>query len=344
MSPTASGVITDHVTVLGNGTAAQPLHTGDVPVTADGTTILGNGTIAHPLHSGDVPVTADGTTILGNGTTGNPLRQSPGLTPQEFTAEFTPGTVLPGTPVFLSTAPQAPGNPPFVNSSSAAALSPDVGVGKGKVNGIVKSGSGSIVQVQPSGLVTLTTAQWDAVTGGSGGLVMGTTYYTAQFPAVGKLTDVRPVDTGILVSKVGVGLNSTTLLLAISPAIDNQGAFALDITNGILGNAVAQFGSVVSPAVSDVNLQRATAIGVATLIAIFGITQTSGLVTLTPTQWAAITDTGGLVGSFTYYVDTSAHPGRLTAIEPSTGFAAQVGVALNTTTLILSTPCFPLVF
>ena len=343
MSATTSGVVTDHITVLGNGTAAQPLHTGDVPVTADGTTILGNGTVAHPLHSGDVPVTADGTTILGNGTTENPLRQTPGLTPQEFTAlflpVFLPATPLPGTPVFLSVfAFPSPGNPPIVNPSLSSPGQPG---GNGAVNGVIKSSTGSIVQVQTAGLVTLTTAQWDAVTGDSGGLVMGTTYYTSS--SVGQLAAVRPAGAGTLVSEVGVGLNPTTLLITISSPVRNQDGFVLNETSGVLGNAVSFNINLLNPAVSDVNLQRATAIGV-TARTSSGLTQTSGLVTLTPTQWAAITDTGGLVGGFTYYVDTSAHPGRLTAIEPSTGFAAQVGVALNTTTLILSTPCFPLVF
>jgi hypothetical protein len=77
-SPVSSAVLVsaDQVSIIGDGSHANPLHAvpGGVSVTTDGVTILGNGTTGSPLHAGSVSVTTDGTTIAGNGTAGSPLR------------------------------------------------------------------------------------------------------------------------------------------------------------------------------------------------------------------------------------------------------------------------------
>ena len=78
--PSSTLVQTDQLSILGDGSHANPLHAvgGSVEVVSDGVTIAGDGTTGSPLRAvaGGVPVTADDFTILGNGTTGNPLRAS----------------------------------------------------------------------------------------------------------------------------------------------------------------------------------------------------------------------------------------------------------------------------
>ena len=140
-------VITDGITILGNGTEEFPLHTGDVPVTTDGITILGNGTTGNPLHTGEVPVTTDGITILGNGTTGNPLHTGTGS--GTFRAAYdgtNPSGVLPplpGMPVFIGTT-SLPGGittvqPAFaVNSNLTSAI-----IGS-QVDGIIAGDEGRV--------------------------------------------------------------------------------------------------------------------------------------------------------------------------------------------------------
>jgi len=80
---------------------------------------------------------------------------------------------------------------------------------------IAAAGSG---QVWTSGKVTATTGQWDAVTGGSGGLVAGTTYYLDPATA-GRLTSTAPTTAGQLVVSVGTAMSTTELLLRVEPAI-----------------------------------------------------------------------------------------------------------------------------
>ena len=57
--------------------------------------------------------------------------------------------------------------------------------------GLISEAAAPDYKVQYGGSITLTTGQWDALTGGSGGLIPGTTYYTDPDTA-GALTDVVP--------------------------------------------------------------------------------------------------------------------------------------------------------
>lgn len=68
------------------------------------------------------------------------------------------------------------------------------------------------VQVQSDGLLTLTTAEWDAARGGgSGGLVPSETFYNTTS---GFIDDVAPTNLGTFSSQVGVALNATTMDLS----------------------------------------------------------------------------------------------------------------------------------
>jgi hypothetical protein len=60
--------------------------------------------------------------------------------------------------------------------------------------------------------LTATTGQWDAVTGGSGGLVANTVYYLDAATA-GKLTATAPTTAGQYVVEVGMALSTTELLI-----------------------------------------------------------------------------------------------------------------------------------
>ncbi|MEN6367700.1 MAG: carbohydrate-binding protein [Thermoguttaceae bacterium] len=80
---------------------------------------------------------------------------------------------------------------------------------------VAASGPGN---VQFHGLVVATTAQWDAITGGSGGLTPGTVYFLSAATA-GLLTSTAPATLGQFVSRVGKAISSTTLALNPEPSI-----------------------------------------------------------------------------------------------------------------------------
>jgi hypothetical protein len=345
--PTTTLVQCDQVSILGDGSRENPLRAvpGGVSVTTDGITILGSGTQARPLHSGSVPVTADGTTILGNGTTGSPLRAGPGR--GTFRAAFRGGSAVavPGQPVFVGSA-SAPGGITTVQPASATN-----GLGGSQVDGVVSAVNGDgTVQIQTSGVLTLTTAQWDAITGGSGGLALGTTYYLDVFPSSG-ITGTAPATPAVFVSQVGVGLSATTMLVQLGEARQNLGDLTFLAKFGgvpLLGSAVRVDGNDhVVEATSSISLAASQCVGIVVALDVVNgtraVVQIAGKAVLTTAQWDAITDTApGMVAGTAYYVDTAANPGHLTAIKPAVGAASQVGIGLDATTLLLSTPCFPL--
>lgn len=67
-----------------------------------------------------------------------------------------------------------------------------------------------------SGVLTATTAQWDAVAGTTGGLVAGTTYYLA---GAGLLTSTPTTTAGEYVVPVGVAISTTSLKLKIDHSV-----------------------------------------------------------------------------------------------------------------------------
>jgi hypothetical protein len=72
--------------------------------------------------------------------------------------------------------------------------------------------SGLPVSIQHNGQLTLTTAQWDAVTGQVGGLTPSSTYYLDPVNA-GKITVTKPVFAGQYVRPMGIAISSTIMLL-----------------------------------------------------------------------------------------------------------------------------------
>lgn len=80
---------------------------------------------------------------------------------------------------------------------------------------IAENASGAI---QTNGKLSATTAEWDAITGGTDGLVATTTYYLSDSD-YGKLVDTPPTTAGNYVVRVGVAVNATDLQLMLSRPI-----------------------------------------------------------------------------------------------------------------------------
>lgn len=72
--------------------------------------------------------------------------------------------------------------------------------------------------VAVEGIVVLTTGQWDAVAGTTGGLTFNTRYYISQTTS-GTLTATPPSTAGQYVQCVGIALSTTTLKLEIGERI-----------------------------------------------------------------------------------------------------------------------------
>jgi len=72
--------------------------------------------------------------------------------------------------------------------------------------------------VQPDGVLALTTGQWDAVAGTSGGLSPDTIYFLDPGTA-GHITATVPSSTGQYVAEVGIALSTTELEIRVQPPI-----------------------------------------------------------------------------------------------------------------------------
>ncbi len=72
--------------------------------------------------------------------------------------------------------------------------------------------------VQTDGVITATTGEWDIVTGETGGLVADTIYWLD--PATAAKLTITPTSTDTeLVVRVGKGLSTTQMLIAVQPPI-----------------------------------------------------------------------------------------------------------------------------
>lgn len=80
---------------------------------------------------------------------------------------------------------------------------------------IAIAGSGLI---QTDGILTATTGEWDIITGETGGLVADQVYWLDETTA-GRLTITAPSADSKLVVRVGKGLSTTQILIAIQPPI-----------------------------------------------------------------------------------------------------------------------------
>lgn len=162
------------------------------------TTIIAGGVLVPSLAIAQ----ADQLSILGDGTSERPLRAGSATQDPTF-----PATPVPAVTAHLG---QGVAVTPGVPGFGIARVTQDPT--KGQVGALVIIGLP--VFVQSSGILTLTTAQWDVVTGASGGLTRGSVYYLSLVTN-GRITATRPSTTGQLVSRVGVALSPTAMLLTL---------------------------------------------------------------------------------------------------------------------------------
>jgi len=119
----------------------------------------------------------------------------------------TGGTINIGMPVYCGGANQA-------NAASANGANEAKVIGLATAN-IADSASGTF---QTDGTLAATTGEWDAITGGSGGLTAGSTYFL-DATASGNITATAPTGSGNYVTRLGVALSTTQLKLEIEPEI-----------------------------------------------------------------------------------------------------------------------------
>ncbi len=130
-----------------------------------------------------------------------------GATNQSFVNDNA-GSIVIGAPVYV----KSNGN---VDLAEANATATTLVVGLVHDTSIATTVSG-LVTVE--GVVTATTAQWDAVTGQVGGLTAGSVYYLDPATA-GMLTVTAPSTTGQYVATVGLAMSATKMKITIQPTI-----------------------------------------------------------------------------------------------------------------------------
>ena len=147
-------------------------------------------------------VTVDGTGRVTSGTTASSTFTSDNFTNGEVSA------IAIGRAVYSSAADQ-------VKLANANALGTKDVVGLVGAVSIASSAAGSIVA---DGFMAATTAQWDAVTGQSGGLTFGARYYLSNATA-GGLTTTQP--SSGYVAPVGIAMSTTKMRINIGTTILN---------------------------------------------------------------------------------------------------------------------------
>lgn len=116
------------------------------------------------------------------------------------------GTVVAGTPVYSSAAGYF--NRAIGDSAQRARVI-------GLTMADIPAAAAGLIQV--ASIITLTTAQWDAVCGTSGGLTFDTDYWLDV--AAGKLTSTAPSSAGQYVTYIGFALSASQMRLLIQPSI-----------------------------------------------------------------------------------------------------------------------------
>jgi len=113
------------------------------------------------------------------------------------------------------------GSPVYQKSDGDVDLARANAQGTVQILGLVKdtsisaAGSGLI---QTDGVLVASTGEWDAVTGGSGGLTAGSPYYVSAATA-GLLTATAPSTTGQFVVRIGLAISTTEMDITVQPPI-----------------------------------------------------------------------------------------------------------------------------
>jgi hypothetical protein len=153
-------------------------------------------------------VSCDQETIFGDGSPSNPIRVGSGTGDISFQSDVDSDVVV--GMVLAST-----GSTPSVGVVQATPARADTEPTYTRVIGVVTAltpaGFRQDATTQATGRVTLSEAQWDAVTGQSGGLTPGP-YYLSDADA-GEITTTAPSDLNSVVLLVGIAINATTIIL-----------------------------------------------------------------------------------------------------------------------------------
>lgn len=112
-------------------------------------------------------------------------------------------------------------SPVYISGSGAFSLArANAGATEAAI-GLVKDASVAAAAngaVQTDGLFTATTAEWDVVTGGSGGLSPGSLYFLSAATA-GRITTTAPTASGSYVRAIGRAISESALEISIQPSI-----------------------------------------------------------------------------------------------------------------------------
>lgn len=165
-----------------------------------GALMVGNGTgnvaLVGPGTTGQIPVSNGTTFVMTDLNTADVSGQT----------NANAGTLAPGTPVYEKTTANN------IDKAQGNAIATSFVLGL-----TIASYAAAVTTciVRTTGPLALTTAQWDAITGQTGGLSLGVIYYLDTATA-GKLT-TSPVDAaGNFLVPVGKSLSTTTMVLDIN--------------------------------------------------------------------------------------------------------------------------------
>lgn len=111
-----------------------------------------------------------------------------------------------------------PGAPAYISAASTFQIARANASGTAKAIGLVAAATnaGASGNVRKDGTLTLTTGQWDTVTGQTGGLTAGADYFLSE-SASGQMTTTPPT-TGF-VQKIGTALSTIDFEIQIGEAI-----------------------------------------------------------------------------------------------------------------------------
>lgn len=110
------------------------------------------------------------------------------------------------------------GTPVYISASSEFQAARANALGTVGVIGLIGSpliAAANSGIVQTDGILSLTTGQWDTITGGTGGLTPGTVYWLSPTTA-GRLTTTPPSAIGDFVLQVGRAFSETDLEISIA--------------------------------------------------------------------------------------------------------------------------------
>lgn len=173
-------------------------------------TTIGPGQIPVPSASYATP---DGVTILGAGIAENPLTTDGSHgTLGLFNSLFTASVFVNGTPVYPLLYNAGTGLTELAQAVASTVATAGV-LGLVVVDAAAPAG----FYLVTNGLLTLTTAQWDAVVQGeSGGLTVGDSYFLNANGAQKPITTTVPTGSGNAYVGIGIAISPTTMLVKIN--------------------------------------------------------------------------------------------------------------------------------